>query len=173
MSDLNDSPRRRTILGRLLIVGLGLLAGCRTMAIPCRDELAGLPAVTTPSAVATRAAARGDGDDRGRSPTVRAFQPMQISAKSGTVLHGVLYYEDPFEDSGSDDGRFAWTNEDFLYWLVGPFRFLANTVLVPISATLTRPWQVMASDGRYAASDARRRARFDAQLARPAQTEDQ
>ena len=78
----------------------------------------------------------------------RDFSVTQVPVQDGTVLHLPLYFEDPFEDKGSEDGRFAWTGEDYFQILYWRGRFLLNAVAFPISATVTPPWVVMESDGR-------------------------
>jgi hypothetical protein len=70
-----------------------------------------------------------------------------VLAKSGTVLHRPLYFEDGVEECGSFDGQYAWTGEDVGYAFLGPVWFLANAVTFPIEAVIDPPWAVMASDG--------------------------
>jgi hypothetical protein len=65
----------------------------------------------------------------------------------GTVTHGPLFFEDGFEDQGSEDGQFAWTGEDYLQMFYWRGRFLVNALCFPVSAVVTPPWVVMASDG--------------------------
>lgn len=117
-------------------------AGCHLLVDPFTDELAQLPPATTPSVDAARAAKVE------RLVSRRPYQTTQVYAKDGTVTHGPLYYEDPFVDRGSEDGSFAWTSEDYLYWIYGPAHFLVNTAFFPVNAARTPPWQVMAGDGR-------------------------
>ena len=134
---------RRLGLANLIPV-IGILAcasGCQLLINPYVDELAGRPAVTTLSADGARTAEA--------TPTVlqREYDQTAVCPQDGMVTHGPLYFEDPFESRGSNDGRFAWTGEEYLYFLYGPGRFLLNGAFFPVSAVVTPPWLVMASDG--------------------------
>ena len=71
-------------------------------------------------------------------------------AKDGTITHSPLYFRDAFEEADGRDGTFAWSGEDYLAWFGGGARFLINTAAFPISALLTPPWKVVASDGKGA-----------------------
>ena len=116
-------------------------SGCQLLINPYVDELAAQPAVTTLSADEARTAEV--------TPQVlqREYAQTPVCAQDGAVTHGPLYFEDPFEDQGSNDERFAWTGEEYLYFLYGPGRFLLNGAFFPVSAVVTPPWVVMASDG--------------------------
>ena len=131
---------RRWIIG---IVGLAaaavLVHGCQLLEAPFVDELAAGPAVTTPSVEAARAIAA-----KPRLPH-RPHAPVELELPAGTVTHGPLYFQDPYEDRSCDDGRFAWSGEDYFCWLYGPSRFLANTVFAPVSAAVMPPWHLMES----------------------------
>jgi hypothetical protein len=118
-----------------------LLTGCQLMVNPFTDELASQRAVSTASSEGARAAQV--------NPTVlrRPYESTVIRPQDGTVTHGPLYFEDPFEDEGSEDGRFAWTGEDYLQVFYWRGRFLLNGVLLPLSAVVAPPWCIMASDG--------------------------
>lgn len=124
----------------LILTAIGA-SGCQLLVNPFTDELADRPAVTTPSVQITHAARVGEAAMR------RTYKPIDVAVRDGVVLHGPLYFEDPFEDKGSEDGKFAWTGEDYLCILYGPGRFSLNSVLFPLSAAVTPPWVVMASDG--------------------------
>ena len=117
------------------------IAGCELMVNPFTDELASQRAVTTASVDGARAAKV--------TPTVlrRSYEQMSVWAEDGAVTHGPLYFEDLFEDRGSEDNRFAWTAEDYLQLFYWRGRFLVNGALFPLSAVVTPPWTVMASDG--------------------------
>lgn len=132
---------RRSALGFGPVLTL-LLGGCSLMVDPYHDEYVTHPTDTgTASVNEARAAAITPAlRDRGHAPTER-------SAESGTVTHGPLYFEDPFEDKGSEDGQFAWTGEDYLQMFYWRARFLLNGIALPVSAVVTPPWTVMASDG--------------------------
>lgn len=111
------------------------------MVNPWRDEMREEPPVTTPSVEGVRAAGAATASAH------RPFSERVAAPVDGSVTHGALYFEDPFEDRGSDDGRFAWNGADYLYLPYGPCRFLLNGGLFPISALVTPPTTVMASDG--------------------------
>jgi len=77
----------------------------------------------------------------------RPFQLTQVSAKDGTILHTPLYFEDPCEIPG-ERLSFVWTGDDYFHLLYGPARFLASTVLFPLSVVETHPWKMVESDGQ-------------------------
>ena len=127
----------------LLGVGIAVVAsGCHLMVNPYIDELAMQPLVTTPSAQQAQAASVAP------VATHRDYEPVELTAKDGSVTHGPLYFEDPFEDRGSEDGRFAWSGEEYMYFIHGPACYLLKGGLFPISAVVTPPWVTMVSDGR-------------------------
>jgi len=71
----------------------------------------------------------------------------QAAPEPGDVVHWPLWFEDPFEDKGSEDGKFAWTAEDYLAMPYSFARLLLNTMGWPISAIVTPPGAPMVSDG--------------------------
>ncbi|HEY3243516.1 MAG TPA: hypothetical protein VGM03_09210, partial [Phycisphaerae bacterium] len=78
----------------------------------------------------------------------REFSRQTIEPSDGTVTHWPLWYEDPFEDKGSEDGEFKWTAEDAIAFPYGLARFILNTIGLPASMVVEPPWTVMCSDGR-------------------------
>jgi len=119
-----------------------VLSGCQLVQNPFADELASQRGVTTPSVDAVREAAV-------KPTAVQAHgEAKTLPMTDGSVTHGPLYFEGPFEDKGSDDGKFAWTGEDYLWMFSWRGRFLLNAVAFPVSAVVTPPWTVMVSDGR-------------------------
>jgi hypothetical protein len=118
-----------------------LLAGCNQLINPWVDDLPATGDITTASVVAARSAQATP------TPPLRQPEPMITSAQDGTVSHWPLWWEDPFEDKGSEDGQFAWTWEDYFAFPYGFGRFLLNTMAFPVSATVTPVWTVMGSDG--------------------------
>ena len=48
--------------------------------------------------------------------------------------HYPLWWEDPFEDKGDEDGKFAWTWMDYFAMPYSLARWDLNTVAVPVSA---------------------------------------
>ncbi len=86
--------------------------------------------------------------------TQRDWPALQVATRSGTVQHYPLYFEDPFEDKGH--GRTDATHPRNVYrlgwedWVAMPYglsRFTLNWLMLPVSAVVTPPWTVMASDG--------------------------
>lgn len=118
------------------------VGGCQLFVNPWNDELACRPAVTTPSVELARAAAANP------HTAQRDVEPALLPSADGSVTHGPLYFEDPFEDKGSVDGRFAWTVEDYFAFVYDGGRFLLNGMAVPVSMIVTPPWTVMVSDGK-------------------------
>lgn len=115
--------------------------GCAVFSNPFRDEFAGHPQVSTASANGVHAAGLKAEARR------RAFRPASIGPANGAVTHGPLYFEDGFEDQGSDDGRFAWKSEDYFQFAYWRARFLWNAIVFPVHAVLAPPWRAMESDG--------------------------
>jgi len=125
----------------VLVLCLALI-GCQHTHNPFVDNMPDVSLVTTASVEGVRAAPRQP------SLPPRSHQPMRVDPQDGTVSHWPLWWEDPFEDKGSDDDRYAWTEEDYLCLLYGPGRFLLNTMAFPVSAWVTKPGKVLCSDGR-------------------------
>jgi hypothetical protein len=126
---------------RIAVVLLGLLAGCNEYINPWQDETVGPEMVTTASAEGARAhPSAEDLHSRGYAPTV-------VMPQDGTVTHFPLWWQDPLEDRGSDDGRFAWTWVDYFGMPYCLARFDLNTLAFPISVVLEPPVPLMESDG--------------------------
>lgn len=79
---------------------------------------------------------------------VRDVPPTQALRVREGVPHWPLWWEDPFEDQGDNDGQFAWTWQDYFNMPYAPARYLLNTVAFPVSAIVTPPGTPMVSDGR-------------------------
>lgn len=130
--------------GRLLLAaittGMLLSAGCITPS-PFRDPFVGESPATTASTDGIREA-----NVEERIPEPNGV-PKAVILDDGTVTHRPLYFEDPREYAGSEDGQIAWTNEDFIYLFTGPARFLGNLFTAPAEMVFYPPWDVMASDG--------------------------
>lgn len=127
----------------LFVAGVVGCGGCQHMVNPYIDDLPVTSELTTASVAGARAAAVQP------ARPGRDFAAVQVGPQDGTVDHWPLWWEDPFEDKGSDDDQFAWTAEDYLAMCYGPGRFLvANTFFFPLSAYVTKPFTIMCSDGR-------------------------
>lgn len=135
------SRRIATVAGFCAIGTLVFAAGCHLMPDPYHDEFATAAPVATPSATGIREAGAS------RRTILPIGEEKTVRAKCGTVIHGPLYFEDPTNESGSDDGQFAITQEDFYAFWSTPFRFELNAVLFPISFLVTPPCMPIASDG--------------------------
>ncbi len=142
----NGKGEPRVSARAVLVLAAGtwlLLPGCQLMVRPFHDEFVVHPVSSTTASVDGIRAADTHPviRERGHAQTLRR-------SEDGTVTHGPLYFEDPYEGTGSDDGQFAWTGEDYFqipYWRA---RFLLNAIAFPVSAVVTPPWTVMESDGR-------------------------
>lgn len=77
----------------------------------------------------------------------REWRSMPLTAADGTVTHGPLYFEDPFEDKGHGRRTFQIGWEDYLAMPYGFARYLLNGVALPVSMAVTWPWTSMESDG--------------------------
>lgn len=118
-----------------------VMVGCQHIVDPFLDDLPAVSDVTTASVEGARAAPS--------KPTLapRSYKPLPVEPQSGAVAHWPLWWEDPFEDKGSDDATFAWTAEDYFGVAYSPARFLLNTMAWPVSAAVTPAWTVTCSDG--------------------------
>ena len=130
---------------RMIFAGAGcfvmLTTGCSHWVDPFQDETRQLMNVSTPSVRAVLAT------DRQPAPRSRPFAPCEYAAVTGSVEHGPLYFEDGLEDGGSDDGKLAWTVEDYIQWMYWDARFLLNVAGLPFSMVVHPTWTVMSSDG--------------------------
>lgn len=131
----------------LSAVCVGLL-GCAGQTLDAFSDSAAVPdeAMTTPSADVVRRS--GKPALVGVRARAAGSPQCVVTAQDGTVTHWPLWWEDPFEDKGSDDGRVAWTWEDYAALFYCPARLVVNTVAFPISAMATLPGTVLCSDGR-------------------------
>jgi len=77
----------------------------------------------------------------------RAWPAHSVGWVRGSVVHGPLYYEDPFEDKCSGHADFRWGWEDYLALAYSPLRAALNTGALPVSMIVTPPWTPMESDG--------------------------
>ena len=119
---------------------VALVGGCITPC-PFHDSFAQQPPVTTASSEGVR--------ESGAQPRLPEpiGEPKIVFTADGTVTHRPLYFEDPREVTGSEDGQFAWTSEEYVYMFTGPIRFMANMFSAPVEMVFVPPWTVMASDG--------------------------
>lgn len=78
----------------------------------------------------------------------RDWQPSQAPFEEVGVVHGPLYFEDPFEDKGSANDAQCLSAEDIIAAPYGFSRFWLNTLGLPVSMVVTPPWTPMISDGR-------------------------
>ncbi len=141
MNKLSRMTRRCAGSAGLLTVAFAI-GGCQLLVNPWTDELAGHSDVTTPSVELARAATAEP------NAVQRDVELTALPAMDGSVTHGPLYFEDPFEDKGSRDGRFAVTFEDHYAFGYCGGRFLVNSVAFPLSMVVTPPWVVHVSDGK-------------------------
>lgn len=131
---------------RTLSAGLcvGLLAGaCNAPpgVNPWRDDSISPAAWSTPSEQGILAA--------GHEPVLRHrdVPPAQVPLVADGVPHYPLWFEDPFEDKGDEDGRFALTWVDYLAMPYSYARAHLNMMGWPASAVILPPWVAMVSDG--------------------------
>jgi len=140
--------RERRAERRMPVILLSLVgihsAGCQLIVHPFTDELANQAPVTTASVEGVRESGAAE------RMAVRSFAETERGWADGSFVHSPLYFEDPFEENGSEDGKFAWTAEDYLHIFYWRARFLLNTALFPVSAVVMPPWTVMRSDAELA-----------------------
>ena len=143
-SNTNQS-RCSVVAGLLWAVLAGVvLAGCSGQTIDPFRDAAAVPeeSMSTASAETIREAGKA------AVIRVRPWEPSTLLREDGTVTHWPLWWEDPFEDRGSEDGSEAWTWEDYAGMLYCPARFALNTAAWPVSAIVTPAGTVLCSDGR-------------------------
>ncbi len=136
------SPRSMAVLVSS-VCGMGLFAvgGCSELINPYRDDLPATTMISTASARRVREAGpAGEVRQRGWSASLVQLQDPGVS-------HWPLWWEDFVEDSGSDDGQFAWTWCDYLCVVYGPARQVVNTVAFPVSMVVDPPGSIRCSDG--------------------------
>jgi hypothetical protein len=117
------------------------LVGCQQLINPWTDETMP-PEVVTTSSVAAACA-----QPTAAPAHMRDYTVVPLLPQDGSVRHFPLWFEDPTEDRGSDDGRFAWTAEDYISAPYGLARMVLNAIAVPISAIVHPPVPLMVSDG--------------------------
>lgn len=142
---------------RLLVGGLGLtlgfgLLGCGAIHNQFREDG---PAAeeTWDSDTAMDVDARFQPAE-GRS---RGWNQSVFVGERGVAVHGPLYFEDPFQDKGSDRkdsltgehprNKYRWGWEDFFAVAYSPARLVVNTLGFPVSVVVIPPWTQMESDG--------------------------
>lgn len=148
MRHMNMNLRTRPHHARLICVGLGLclLAGACSSSPPginpWRDDSITPTAWTTPSEQGILAA--------GHEPALRHREvpASNLTLASGSVPHYPLWFEDPFEDKGDEDGQFAWSWVDYLAMPYSYARSHLNMIGWPASAVIQPAWMSMVSDGQ-------------------------
>lgn len=120
---------------------IGTAPGCAQLVNPFHDDLPATRLVTTASAQRVQQTA----------PTCalrdRHWEPGVVQSQDPGVAHWPLWWSDFMEDSGSCDGRFAWTAEDYFALAYCPARQAVNTAAVPISMLVDPPGTIQCSDG--------------------------
>ena len=136
---------RTAAVGGLLAACCLATLGCQHVVNPHVDETISSDDITTATAEGVYRGAKPTGAEQrirgGEWPAVNA------AAHAGSVSHWPLWFEDPFEDQGSEDGRFAVTWEDHLAWPLSTGRWVLNCLGWPASAVVTPPFTIMSSDG--------------------------
>jgi hypothetical protein len=140
---LINSSRWRAILV-LPLVAIVAAAGCSYAINNFADESLSREEMMSPSERQIRTEAES------HPPIIRQREgtEQEATVESGAVVHWPLWWEDEFEYKGSDDGKFAWTYEDYFALPYSWGRFLLNTGAWPVSAIVTPPGTPMVSDGR-------------------------
>lgn len=128
-------------LGVLMGLLLAAVGGCGELINPFRDDLPDAAIITTASALRIQEA--------GLAPAARhrGWEAQVVATQDLGVTHWPLWWEDVVEDSGSDDGQFAWTWCDFVCILYGPGRQIVNTAGLPLSMVVDPPGALRCSDG--------------------------
>lgn len=156
---MNNLTRARWIacLGGVLITALG--GGCQYSFQAAKDPYADrrpISTATTEGAAALGSSIRADH---------REMAEVETRSAAALVTHHPLLFEDAADDLDCyDDGKFAWTLQDYGAGFLSLGRFAANLVAAPISLIDTNPWVLMESDGYNDGATGRRVLwhRFDA-----------
>lgn len=140
-----NSLRRMLASGLLPVVSAAVCfvgsGGCAQFNNPFRDPYASNATYTTASVEGFRATP-------GKPHATRRFETdIVVPAEPVVVTHGPLYFDDPCEERGSENGEFRWGADDYLFFATWRLRFLGNVAALPVNLVITPPWRVMESDG--------------------------
>jgi hypothetical protein len=128
-----------------MLLALSLLlpagSGCGRVINPYRDDLPSASIITTASA------ARVQETEVAGELRQRGWDTTMVRSQDQGVSHWPLWWQDYVEDSGSNDGRFAWTWCDYAYIVYGPARQAVNTAGLPVSMVIEPPGTFLCSDG--------------------------
>jgi hypothetical protein len=124
--------------GAAVVSGCLMLAasGCQHVIKVFGEGTASGSVVTTASVEAVRAAQVAP-----HTPH-RRYAAMEMDLPAPALTYGPLYFEDPYEAVGDEDGPYAWRVEDGCYWFYGPGRFIVNAAFFPISVVVEPPWHL-------------------------------
>jgi hypothetical protein len=143
----------------LLVVYAGMLGGCASGASqinnPWKDSSVAINSdMQTPSAEAYSKGGRAEL----QIDHARTWAPGIVMYHNGAVTHWPLWFEDPLEyygnayptpaDRDAPDNVFAWNWIDYFDLAYGPSREYLNIIGWPVSAIVSPPGTLMASDGR-------------------------
>ncbi len=130
---------------RKILFALALLlpatGGCGRLINPFRDDLPDATIITTASA------ARVQEMNVAGELRQRGWDTSLLRSQDPSVSHWPLWWQDFVEDSGSNDGQFAWTWCDYAYILYGPGRQIVNSAGLPVSMVIEPPGTFLCSDG--------------------------
>ncbi len=136
---------RGSFVSRTILFALALLlpatGGCGRLINPFRDDLPDATIITTASA------ARIQEMYVAREVRQRGWGTSLVRSQDPSVSHWPLWWQDFVEDSGSNDGQFAWTWCDYAYILYGPGLQIVNTAGLPVSMVIDLPGTFLCSDG--------------------------
>ncbi len=124
-----------------LALFLSATGGCGRLINPFRDDLPDATIITTASA------ARVQEMNVAGALRQRGWDTSLVRSQDPSVSHWPLWWQDFVEDSGSNDGQFAWTWCDYAYIVYGPGRQIVNTVGLPVSMVVDPPGTFLCSDG--------------------------
>jgi hypothetical protein len=139
---MNSDRRPAAMVFLFVLIGTIGAGGCQYAINPFVDESEPASTITTPTAEAADAVVPTASTEH-----LRDWEVMTRYYEKNGSTHWPLWWEDPFEDKGSDDMKFAWTAEDYVGMPYGWSRWLLNTMAWPVSAIVTPPGTIMTSDG--------------------------
>lgn len=140
-SNMRRISKTGLIAAQAVLLTAGL--GCHELVDPWTDATISPDLVTTASVEGARTAAAEPSPNDQRTD----YEVRPIAPQDGTVSHWPLWWQDHFEETGSADGQFAMTWEDYAGMPYGLGRFIVNTIAIPISATFYPPVPLRSSDG--------------------------
>ncbi len=80
----------------------------------------------------------------------RPWEQRIVYYQNGSVEHGPLYFQDPYEYIGTNDGQIrTWGPDDLEAFFASPVTLVINGAFLPVKLVDTPPWESVWSHGIY------------------------